>query len=371
MKTILILMMFAMAACHPAPSNDDGAKVKGESFPESSGALSKWVRVNVGDFWAYEREQNPLSSFASAEGIVVGDTHMANFAPIPVRLMNGTREMRYLDIDFDDAGRAPFAYDFLRLVVTTKATKRDTKVKELVDAYVRGLTGATPVAAPADLQDDLALSSDEYEKRLSEDIDGKTSGGKFKMKPGKIERYKGALTIEKAAALLPGYTVLDLACRPVDDTNDDARIWIYAKDSAGTDRMFELKEYVATRLSAWAPQAPAANWLNDVRSALWPADVARGEYELVELSGMGTFWLREKKLTLIDIPYSDEGKKAVAYVRGLSNFDAYVLGQLHGRQSTSAPLAAQLSNPIQRAAFEDAVKEASKAYLTSIATRGH
>lgn len=371
MKTILVLLMFALSACHPAPSRDTSGKVKGESFPESSGALSKWVRVNVADYWSYERAQNPLAAFAAAEGIVVGDTHLANFGPIPVKLTNGATELRYLDIDFDDAGRAPFAYDFLRLVVTTKANKRNAKTKELVDAYIRGLTGGAPVVMPPDLQDDLAMSSADYEKRLSTEIDTKTSSGRFKMKAGKIEPYNGAFTIAHASALLPGYTVLDLASRPVDESNDDARIWIYAKDSSGSSRLFELKEYVPSRLSAWGPQISGDAWASEVRAALWTSDIARGEYELINVQGLGSYWLREKKLSLIDIPYADQGKKAISYVRGLANYDAYVLGQLHRRQASSERLASQLSNPFERATFEGLVKEASKAYLVSIAARVH
>lgn len=370
MKTILVLLMLVLTACHPAPQEDGDGKAKGESFPESSAPLSKWIRTNVADFWSYERAHDPLNAFAEAEGIVVGDTHLANFAPIPVRLTDGTTQMRYLDIDFDDAGRAPFVYDFLRLVVTTKATKRDVKVKELVDAYVRGLTGGAPVAAPKDLEDDLSLTADDYTKRLSKDIDSRTSAGKFKMKPGKVEPYKGALTLAKAASLLPDYTVLDLALRPVDASSDDgdARIWIYVKDSANRDRMFELKLYVPTRLTVWGTQAERAQWIDEVRSTLWPSEIARGEYELIDIEGMGTYWLREKKLTLIDIPYSAQDKKSVQYVRTLAVYDAYILGQLHGRQPSSGPLAARLRNPVELGAFQERVKEAAKAYLGSVAS---
>ncbi len=370
-KLIAVLMLGLTAACHPAPSDESEDRVQSESYPESSAALSKWIRTNVADYWEYARSAQPLRDFSSAEGVVVGDTHLANFAPIPVRLNDGSTVMRYLDVDFDDAGRAPFAYDFLRLVVSTKATKRDTKLKELVDAYVRGLTGGAPVAAPADLVDDLAMSSDQYLKLLSADIDSKTGSGKFRMKPGKIEPYRGPLTVEQASALLPGYRVLDLAIRPVDDSNDDARIWIYSKDSAGRDRLFELKQYVPTRLNAWAPQAERGLWFDEVRSALWSSDISRGEYDLIDVAGLGSYWFREKKLTLIDIPYSDNGKKAVAYVRALANFDAYILGQLHGAQASSAPFASQLRNPVSRNEFEERVKEASKAYLQSVASRAH
>jgi hypothetical protein len=369
-KSLLVVLLLVLNACHHAlpkdSDGDDSGKSKELSFPESSAQLSKWVRTNVADFWRFEKEHDSLGSYADAIGVVVGDTHLANFAPIPVRLSDGSVQMRYLDIDFDDAGRAPFAYDFLRLVVTTKATKREAKVKEMVASYINGLTGGAAAPVPGDVQQGLALTADEYAQRLSDDLKGKVNDAGFKFKSGKIEPYTGPLTIAQIAPLLPRVQIIDLALRPVDDGT--LRIWVYGQDSSCLRRLYELKQYTPSRLSVWGEQLPRAQWVDEVRRAMWPG-VSPGEYELLEISGAGTFWLREKKLTMIDIPYSNSDKKAINYVRKLANYDAYVLGQIHARQASAQPLIARLRNPVDAGLFQEQIKIAAKTYLHSIAGR--
>ena len=365
---LILLSSLALAACHHAPEKSKASKGDGLAFPQSSDVLSKWVRVHVADYWSFARQNSLLASYP-ASGVVMGDAHLANFGPLPVQIQGGAVEMRYLDIDFDDAGHAPFALDFLRLVITSKATKESVKIKEMVEGYVKGLRGET-VAAPSEINPFLTMSLDDYRKSMDEDLDGKTSSGSFKLKAGKIEAYKGTLTRAELQTLVPQITVSDVASRPEVDSENagSSRIWIYGKDKLGLRRLFELKAYAPTALSAYQPQLEKAAWSADVRQSLWP-DVARGEYELIDLPGRGSFWLREKKLTLIDVPYSSKDKSALLYVRHLAAYDSYILGQLHGHQASAAGLRDQLSNPVAEAAFQESIKEAAQIYLNDISNR--
>jgi hypothetical protein len=373
-KILVLLSLAILSGCHHTASKADQklAKKSGPAFPQSSQQLSKWVRSNVGDYWAFEKQNNSLGSYADAVGVVMGDTHLANFGPIPVKVADGSIQMRYLDIDFDDAGRAPFAYDLLRLVITTKATKKEAKVKAMVASYIKGLTGGPAVPAPADITQDLSLTGDQYLQTMSTDLDTKVSDTGFKFKPGKIEPYSGPITKAIVAPFVPDISVIDIALRPVVDggSKGGLRIWIYGKDHAGLRRLYELKQYIPTSLAAWGPQLPMRAWSDEVRRAMWP-DIAHGEYELVDIPNQGPFWLREKKLTLIDIPYSSQDKKGITLVQNLAIYDAYILGTLHARQVESAPLAARLRSPVEQGAFQMQVKMAAKIYLSSVATRAY
>ena len=365
-SSVFILLMLALAACHPALPKD-GSKASGIAFPESSEILSKWLRANVADFWVFARDHRLLADYPST-GVVVGDTHLANFAPIPVLLKSGATEMRYLDVDFDDAGRAPLALDFLRLVVTSRAVNSDVKIKELVAAYIKGLMGED-VAPPAAVSKYLNFTASDYRAMADEDFNGKTNDQGFKLKPGKIEAYNGPLTTGQLAPLLPQIKIIDLATRPHDTGgNAGARVWIYGKDASGLRRLFELKKYQRTSLDQYAQQDDARAWEADVRSKLWP-EVAEGEYRLVSLAPNETYWLREKKLSLIDIPYSNKDKAAGKLVLALATYDSYILGRLHGQQTESAPLKTLLSGSVQQAAFLEAVKSAAKVYLNDVAQR--
>ncbi|HVK59904.1 MAG TPA: DUF2252 family protein, partial [Bdellovibrionales bacterium] len=125
---------------------------------ESKGELSKLLRSNTRHFWASMKEteyQGPMSKYLSYEGVITGDPHFGNFALIPLIDKKGKETLEFANIDFDDAGIGPFAFDFVRLVVATKAIEFDlndsedkfARVGEMVRAYADGLEGeevATP-----------------------------------------------------------------------------------------------------------------------------------------------------------------------------------------------------------------------------------
>ena len=49
-------------------------------------------------------------------------------------------------------------------------------------------------------------------------------------------------------------------------------------------------------------------------------------------SGGGLFWVREKRVSLIDVPYSSKKAKKLDFLDELEIYDANQLGLAHGRQ---------------------------------------
>ena len=110
---------------------------------DNSKNVSQLVRSNAEQYWRYVKQANlnSLMQYLPFEGIAAGDPHMGNFGILPLRNVYGERQMKYVNIDFDDAGRAPFVLDFIHLLVTSKAVGTDIKFRNLLDAYLRGLAG--------------------------------------------------------------------------------------------------------------------------------------------------------------------------------------------------------------------------------------
>ncbi len=91
---------------------------------EVSKNLSQLIRSNTPHYWTYMKHRADLSSlkqYLPFEGIVGGDPHMGNFTVLPLKQVGGSRQMRYVDIDFDDAGRGPFVLDIIRYLIASKS----------------------------------------------------------------------------------------------------------------------------------------------------------------------------------------------------------------------------------------------------------
>ena len=82
---------------------------------------------------------------------------------------------------------------------------------------------------------------------------------------------------------------------------------------------------------------------------------------LSTLPGAGLFWIREKHVSLIDVPYSSEKRSDIAFLDALASYDANVLGLAHGRQAEAAPYRAIVEKDAE--AFHDATEPVAKAYL--------
>lgn len=95
------------------------------------------LRENNRATWKFVKFKNSLiPKKFRAEGQVVGDPHIKNFAWVYSAKYNGF----YL-IDYDDVGQAPFWGDVLRLLVTSQTAAPEMSLKPFVKAYAEGLRG--------------------------------------------------------------------------------------------------------------------------------------------------------------------------------------------------------------------------------------
>jgi hypothetical protein len=131
---------------------------------ENSKNLSQLVRSNAAQYWRYVKQADldSLRRYLPFEGVVAGDPHMGNFGVLPLRNTFGARQMKYVNIDFDDTGLAPFVLDFVHLLVTSKAVGPDIKFRHLHDCYLKGLAG-TKMEPPTKLKSLLDMPVAEYD----------------------------------------------------------------------------------------------------------------------------------------------------------------------------------------------------------------
>lgn len=326
-------------------------------------SLSQSIRSKTEHYWKYMKKDADLSGVESLlkfEGIIAGDPHMGNFGVIPVESTGGRASMKYLAIDFDDAGRGPFILDFIRLEVAAEAAKNDIKKSDLEKAYIRGLQG-TQIRPPAEVNGYLAMTVAEYDKKEDELVDSRTKGDSFKLKPGKLEKDDGKISRSAIESALDGVKVLDVAIRPVErgGSRDQKRIWVLVREG-GKKRIIELKEYRRTTLAHYQQQPALRTWLAEVHETFWPG-LDSSTYTIIDIKGGGEFWIRPKRVPLIDIPYSSDKAKKVRYLKELAELSANALGLVHGRQREGAAyLKAILKD---EGAFHEATKAIVGKYL--------
>lgn len=315
--------------------------------------VSQLIRSNSGHFWAWagaKATQTELQPYLAFKGVVAGDPHMGNFSVVPVTSASGRRSLKFLNIDFDDAGFGPFALDFTRLVIAVKAEDDDMNLKDLVASYVAGLKGQS-TDLPGYVQEALELPMAEMDKKIAKYVAKRTDGDRFLFEEGEIERYRGSLTQSEIQRLFPQGRVLDLGSRPKDrgGSADAERIWVLVQTQTHGKRIFELKEYQPTAMTEYQSQPTIGSWIQAVREVFRPG-LAPEDYDLVEPRAEKLYWLREKKVDLYDEKDED-----------LALAIANRLGLLHGAQSQAQTYKQMvLSNPD---AFREAVKPIEKAYL--------
>ena len=328
--------------------------------------LSQLIRSNAPEYWAYMKahaDLRLLKPYLEFEGTVAGDPHLGNFGPIPVMTSAGSRKMRFVNIDFDDAGRAPFVLDFVRYLAAIKAQCKPMKSEVLQENYVLGLRGKS-VPPPNTVQEFLEMKVSDYDKRAAQYCEKHCRGDSFKFKAGEIDSYQGPISAEVIGRLFPGEQVYCVAKRVEvrGGSSEEARIWVLVGGPHSRQRIMELKQYAAPGTARYQPQPPVKRWLAEIRQAFWPG-LTGADYDLVEIKGGGLFWIREKRVPLIDIPYSSEKKHDVEFVMSLAIYDANVLGLAHGTQAQGAAYYAAIHRAPE--AFHHASKEVALAYLES------
>lgn len=326
--------------------------------------LSQLIRSNTPQYWAYMKEQADLGSlqrYLPFEGMLAGDPHLGNFSALPLRQVGGPRQMRFVDVDFDDAGRGPFVLDFVRYLIATKSTMgAKIRKRPLEQSYRAGLAGQES-EPPKEIEALLAMPVSDYDDMAADYARKKSSKRGFDFKKGEIEPYDARIDRAAIERLFTPGKVIDLAIRPRErgGSVDQLRIWVLVGDQESR-RIMELKQYKEPATAGYQPQPPVRDWLNEVRQIFWPG-LDGSAYDLVELPGAGLFWLREKHVSLIDVPYSSKKKSDVAFLESLAMFDANVLGLAHGRQAQVAPYRAMIEEDPE--AFHDATESVAKAYL--------
>jgi hypothetical protein len=341
-------------------------KATGNQFDQidDSKNLSQLIRSNAPHYWRYMKNQadlHGLRHYLPFEGMLAGDPHMGNFGILPLRTVGGARQMKFVDIDFDDAGRGPFVLDFIRCVISSKAASGLVKKRFLEDAYLKGLAGKD-IKPPEKVKDLLQISVSDYDDMVARYADKESSTDGFLLKEGKIEPYNARIARSTIEALFVTEEVIDLAVRPRDRGGriDELRIWILVEGQTSRRRIMELKQYVEPGTANYQPQPPIEQWLSEIRRAFWPG-LDGSDYDLINLAGEGWFWLREKRVSLIDVPYSGETHDQIEFLDELATYDANQLGLAHGRQAQAEAYCAAIKTDTE--AFHNATEEVEKTYL--------
>lgn len=314
------------------------AALVAEAAPElrqanESKNISQFIRSNAPHYWSYMKNKvnaADLKSFTKYEGFVAGDPHMGNFAPIPLRSKDGTRRMRFVNIDFDDAGVGPFAVDFARYVITVEATFSKVKKKDLEEAYIKGLRGQK-VLAPKEVQKFLDMPLKEYDKLSAAYVRKHSNAKGFILEEGKVEADNRQIPRSAIANLFPNMKLIDIAIRPRErGGSEGVRVWTLVEEANGERHIIELKPLETSGLSEYKEQPPLTEWLKDVYETFWPG-LQTSDYDIVEIKGVGQFWKRPKKYSLID-----DLKDKFETANELAIYDANLLGLAHSQQQQSA-----------------------------------
>src|SRR4051794_4279254 len=209
--------------------------------------LSQLVRSNTIHYWTAMRQQADLSGlkpYLSHQGMLAGDPHAGNFGVLPLRSADGARKMRYVNIDFDDAGRGPFVLDFVRFMIASKATNRKGKRRPQEEAYLKGVAG-DEINPPEKVHELLHMEVSEYDARAAKYLRERCSGEGFIFKVGKIEQYTTKIDRTSIENAFHTAKVIDVGIRPLarGGSAGQLRIWVIIETGGGGRKLMELKQY--------------------------------------------------------------------------------------------------------------------------------
>jgi hypothetical protein len=238
---------------------------------EVSKNLSQLIRSNTPHYWTYMKHRADLSSlkqYLPFEGIVGGDPHMGNFTVLPLKQVGGSRQMRYVDIDFDDAGRGPFVLDIIRYLIASKSIGGQIKKRPLEISYLAGIAGKE-LDPPKEVRSLLAMPVSDYDDMVTRYFEKNSSKHGFVFRKGKIERYNAKIARSTIERLFTAAKVIDLAIRPVErgGSVDQLRIWVLVEHQKSR-RIVELKQYSKPAIANYQAQPPVHEWLNEIRRTL-------------------------------------------------------------------------------------------------------
>ncbi len=331
---------------------------------DDSKNLSQLIRSNTAHYWNYMKSQSDLlglQRYLRFEGMLAGDPHLGNFAVVPIKAADGPRKMRFVNVDFDDAGRGPFVLDFVRYVIAVKSISSDVHKRPLEAAYRAGLAGKE-MDPPKKIKHLLEMSVSDYDDIASEYVRKDSAQHGFKLKDGAIQVYNASIGRATIESVFTNEIVIDLAIRPRTrgGSVSDLRIWVLVEDRTHLRRIMELKQYDQPATAYYQFQPSLQLWLREVRQVFWPG-LDGSAYDLVNLAGGGWYWIREKRASLFDVPYSSEKNKDIDFLVDLAAYDAYQLGLVHGRQNESAAYREAIDRDHE--AFHLATESVEETYL--------
>src|SRR5215472_3724008 len=210
--------------------SEKGATVDRFQQVADSKNLSQLIRSNTVHYWTAMKHQVDLAGlkpYLGYEGMLAGDPHAGNFAVLPLRARDGSRKMRYVDVDFDDCGRGPFVLDFIRFVIASKANHKEVKRRDLEKGYHQGLAGRE-IDPPKAVRALLAMAVSEYDGLAMKYLRKRSTDKGFIFQAGEIEPYDARIPVTNIERLFQGDKVSDLGIRPEarGGSAGELRIWI-------------------------------------------------------------------------------------------------------------------------------------------------
>jgi len=214
---------------------------------------------------------------------------------------------------------------------------------------------------PKEVRSLLAMPVSDYDDMVTRYVEKNSSKHGFVFRKGKIERYNAKIARSTIERLFTAAKVIDLAIRPEErgGSADQLRIWVLVEHQKSR-RIVELKQYSKPAIANYQAQPPVHEWLNEIRRTFWPG-LDGSAYDLIDLPGAGLFWIREKHVSLIDLPYSSKKSGDIAFLEDIASYDANVLGLAHGRQAEATHYRAVVEKDAD--AFHNATEPVAKAYL--------
>jgi len=348
----ILILILSTASAQAKKSHDTSTSASDLEQLSTSTSLSQLIRSNTKHYWNWIRarvqDDDSIQKWLSYEGIIMGDPHLGNFGPsLVLSKKTNSPELKYVVIDFDDMGRGPFILDLARFVVATEAITSKVKKQDIVDAYVEGLADpdADLSGAPSQIQKALDTDVSDYYSQLEDKVDKDTKGDVFKLKDGELEAYDGPVQKSDVEKILGDVKVLDLAKKIIDrgGSKDSIRLWALVEFTEGGRRsIIELKEWQEPGLAQYEDQPSFASVLKQGYDVFWPG-LATSSYELTTVAGT-QFWVREKKLSMVDIPYSVNKDSEEKFIEDDAVYTARALGQIHGRQAAGQEFLKAIQN---------------------------
>lgn len=349
----LIVLLATYSQTTKANQNDELNLTNGASIDMNTGDqnkllqvdeskdISQLLRSNVQHFWTWAKQIAPRqkqfeNDFTSPTGIIMGDAHLGNMHP---SIDSKTHIMTWKNIDLDDSGIGSFVLDFTHLVLSVKVISKELKIHDMVDAYIKGLNNQA-YKLPKSIHKYMNISSEEYEKMRKTYVLNKTKQAKFILKKNAILNFDSSIAgIEKFALekiikknLGEKYSILDLALISKDRGGSAGKKRIWALLQAENElHIFELKELDPSGLGFFQSQLPIEQ--NFVQNRNY---FGYDEQDLPIVQFHNTYFiLREKKITLFDVPYNPKTEDDANFLEDLAIWGSYNLGKWHTGQTNS------------------------------------